>query len=93
MLPARSLTMGEGNYVPTEDHKALVHRFADGVKSCGNTDLIDGICSPGFVDGSASPEPAAKTTVRGESFNTLVRDVPGFSDRIRGAVRECLPGL
>jgi hypothetical protein len=29
----------------------------------------------------------------GASFNTLVRDVPGFSDRIRSAVRERLPGL
>jgi aromatic-L-amino-acid decarboxylase len=29
----------------------------------------------------------------GASFNTLVRDVPGFGDRIRRAVRERLPGL
>ena len=29
----------------------------------------------------------------GASFNTLVRDVPGFGDRIRSAVRERLPGL
>jgi CRP-like cAMP-binding protein len=26
-------------------------------------------------------------------FNTLVRDVPGFGDQIRRAVRERLPGL
>src|SRR5918997_878255 len=29
----------------------------------------------------------------GASFNTLVRDVPGFGDAIRRVVRECLPGL
>lgn len=29
----------------------------------------------------------------GASFNTLVRDVPGFGDEIRRAVRERLPGL
>jgi CRP-like cAMP-binding protein len=29
----------------------------------------------------------------GASFNTLVRDVPGFGDEIRRAVREWLPGL
>jgi hypothetical protein len=27
------------------------------------------------------------------SFNTLARDVPGFGDEIRRAVRERLPGL
>ncbi len=29
----------------------------------------------------------------GASFNTLARDVPGFGDEIRRAVREWLPGL
>jgi hypothetical protein len=29
----------------------------------------------------------------GASFNTLARDVPGFGDEIRRAVRERLPGL
>ncbi|CAN5694904.1 hypothetical protein BH18ACT11_BH18ACT11_16900 [soil metagenome] len=32
-------------------------------------------------------------TFPGASFNTLVRDVPGFGDEIRRAVRERLPGL
>jgi hypothetical protein len=31
--------------------------------------------------------------VPGASFNALVRDVPGFGNEIRRAVREWLPGL
>jgi aromatic-L-amino-acid decarboxylase len=37
--------------------------------------------------------PARLLVLRGARFNTLVRDVPGFGDRIRRAVRERLPGL
>ena len=36
-----------------EDNKALVRRFVDEVQSKGNTDLIDEICSPEFVNHSA----------------------------------------
>ena len=36
-----------------EDNKALVRRFVDEVQSKGNTDLIDEICSPEFVNYSA----------------------------------------
>ena len=39
-----------------EDNKALVHRFVDEVQSGGNTDLIDEICSPEFVNHSAPPD-------------------------------------
>ena len=38
-----------------EDNKALVRRFVDEVQSGGNTDLIDEICSPEFVNHSAPP--------------------------------------
>lgn len=38
-----------------EDNKALVRRFVDEVQSKGNTDLIDEICSPEFVNHSAPP--------------------------------------
>jgi CRP-like cAMP-binding protein len=37
--------------------------------------------------------PARLLVLPGARFNTLVRDVPGFGDRIRRAVRERLPGL
>jgi predicted ester cyclase len=39
--------------VSAEDNKALVRRFVDEVQSGGNTDLIDDICSPEFVNHSA----------------------------------------
>jgi predicted ester cyclase len=38
-----------------EENKALVHRFVDEVQSQGNTDLIDEICSPEFVNHSSPP--------------------------------------
>ena len=38
-----------------EDNKALVRRFVEEVQSGGNTDLIDEICSPEFVNHSAPP--------------------------------------
>jgi predicted ester cyclase len=38
-----------------EENKALVHRFVDEVQSQGNTDLIDEICSPEFVNHSTPP--------------------------------------
>ncbi len=38
-----------------EDNKALVRRFVDEVQSGGNIDLIDEVCSPGFVNHSAPP--------------------------------------
>jgi predicted ester cyclase len=38
-----------------EDNTALVRRFVDEVQSGGNTDLIDEICSPEFVNHSAPP--------------------------------------
>ena len=38
-----------------EDNKALVRRFVDEVQSQGNTDLIDEICSPEFVNHSTPP--------------------------------------
>ena len=38
-----------------EDNKALVRRFVDEVQSTGNIDLIDEVCSPGFVNHSAPP--------------------------------------
>jgi predicted ester cyclase len=41
--------------VSAEDNKALVRRFVDEVQSGGNIDLIDDICSPGFVNHSAPP--------------------------------------
>ncbi len=37
--------------------------------------------------------PARLLMLSGARFNTLVRDVPGFGDRILRAVRERLPGL
>ena len=37
------------------DNKALVRRFVDEVQSGGNIDLIDEVCSPGFVNHSAPP--------------------------------------
>ena len=36
-----------------EDNRALVRRFVDEVQSGGNTELIDEICSPEFVNHSA----------------------------------------
>ena len=36
-------------------NKALVRRFVDEVQSQGNTDVIDEICSPEFVNPSAPP--------------------------------------
>lgn len=39
----------------TEENKALVRRFVDEVQSAGNTDAIDEICSPEFVNHSAPP--------------------------------------
>ena len=44
-----------GEAVPAEDNRALVRRFVDEVQSAGNVDLIDEICSPGFVNHSAPP--------------------------------------
>jgi predicted ester cyclase len=41
--------------VSAEDNKALVRRFVDEVQSGGNIDLIDEVCSPGFVNHSAPP--------------------------------------
>jgi steroid delta-isomerase-like uncharacterized protein len=41
--------------VPTEENKALVRRFVDDVQSQGNTDLIDEICSPEFVNHTTPP--------------------------------------
>jgi aromatic-L-amino-acid/L-tryptophan decarboxylase len=37
--------------------------------------------------------PARLLALPGGRCNTLVRDVPGFGDQIRHAVRERLPGL
>jgi predicted ester cyclase len=45
---------GEGA-VSAADNKALVRRFVDEVQSGGNIDLIDEVCSPGFVNHSAPP--------------------------------------
>jgi len=57
MLPKSSLTLGKGGItVSAEDNKALVRRFVDEVQSGGNNGLIDEICSPEFVNHSASPE-------------------------------------
>ena len=44
---------GREEAVSAEDNKALVRRFVDEVQSKGNTDLIDEICSPEFVNHSA----------------------------------------
>jgi len=41
--------------VSAVDNKALVRRFVDEVQSGGNIDLIDEVCSPGFVNHSAPP--------------------------------------
>jgi predicted ester cyclase len=41
--------------VSTQENKALVRRFVDEVQSAGNTDAIDEICSPEFVNHSAPP--------------------------------------
>jgi len=41
--------------VSTEENKALVRRFVDEVQSRGNIDVLDGICSPEFVNHSAPP--------------------------------------
>lgn len=38
-----------------EENKSLVRRFVDEVQSQGNTDLIDEICSPEFVNHSIPP--------------------------------------
>jgi hypothetical protein len=54
MSPTSSLTHRErGEAVSAEDNKALVRRFVDEVQSGGNTELIDEICSPEFVNHSA----------------------------------------
>ncbi len=58
MLPTSSSHLhGKGGEeaVSAEDNKALVRRFVDEVQSGGNIDLIDEICSPGFVNHSAPP--------------------------------------
>jgi predicted ester cyclase len=56
MSPTSSPTHREREEaVSAEDNKALVRRFVDEVQSGGNTDLIDGICSPEFVNHSAPP--------------------------------------
>ena len=39
----------------TEENKTLVRRFVDEVQIQGNTDLIDEICSPEFVNHSTPP--------------------------------------
>ena len=46
---------GREEAVSAENNKALVRRFVDEVQSGGNIDLIDEICSPGFVNHSAPP--------------------------------------
>jgi predicted ester cyclase len=57
MSPTSSPThRGREEAVSLEDNKALVHRFVDEVQSGGNTDLIDEICSPEFVNHSAPPD-------------------------------------
>ena len=57
MLPTSSHTHGKGGEgaVSAVDNKALVRRFVDEVQSGGNIDLIDEVCSPGFVNHSAPP--------------------------------------
>ncbi len=56
MSPTNSLARAKGEEaVSAEDNKALVRRFVDEVQSKGNTDLIDEICSPEFVNHSAPP--------------------------------------
>ena len=56
MSPTSSPTHREGEEAASaEDNKALVRRFVDEVQSGGNTDLIDEICSPEFVNHSAPP--------------------------------------
>src|SRR4028119_435906 len=57
MLPTSSHSHGKGGEgaVSAEDNKALVRRFVDEVQSGGNIDLVDEICSPGFVNHSAPP--------------------------------------
>jgi len=57
MSPTSSPThRGREEAVSAEDNKALVRRFVDEVQSGGNTDLIDEICSPEFVNHSAPPD-------------------------------------
>jgi predicted ester cyclase len=57
MSPTSSPTHREREEaVSAEDNKALVRRFVDEVQSGGNTDLIDEICSPEFVNHSAPPD-------------------------------------
>jgi hypothetical protein len=41
--------------VSAEENKALVRRFVEEVQSQSNTDLIDEICSPEFVNHSSPP--------------------------------------
>src|ERR687898_433504 len=56
MSPTSSPTHREREEAASaEDNKALVRRFVDEVQSGGNTDLIDEICSPEFVNHSAPP--------------------------------------
>jgi steroid delta-isomerase-like uncharacterized protein len=56
MMSTSSHTHGKRNEaVSTEENKALVRRFVDEVQSAGNTDAIDEICSPEFVNHSAPP--------------------------------------
>jgi len=56
MSPTSSPThRGREEAVSPEDNKALVRRFVDEVQSKGNTDLVDEICSPEFVNHSAPP--------------------------------------
>ena len=56
MMSTSSHTHGEGEEaVSTEENKALVRRFVDEVQSAGNTDAIDEMRSPEFVNHSTPP--------------------------------------
>jgi predicted ester cyclase len=56
MIPTCSVIHGEGEEAMSAGkNKALVRRFVDEVQSQGNTDVIDEICSPEFVNPSAPP--------------------------------------
>ncbi len=39
----------------TEENKAIVRRFVDEVQSGGNIEILDELCSPDFINHSASP--------------------------------------
>jgi predicted ester cyclase len=87
--------------VSTEENKALVRRFVDEVQSAGNTDAIDEICSPEFVNYSAPPGVPSNregvkllTSMFRQAFPDsyfIVEDMMTEGDKV--ATRKTFPGI